>query len=149
MKKGLVVILILLFAGCSCRTHSSHDMRAMLAPDNVAEETAGPLQRVQFAFDSAILTNESKSIIRDNLELLKQYRNPKVELGGNCDERGTNEYNMVLGMQRAHATFNYISSLGEDSQNFKTVSYGEELPIDPAHNESAWAKNRCVVFNIK
>lgn len=149
MNKILIAVLISLLAGCSCRTHRVDDTRAMLAPSSVAEQTTGPLQRVHFAFDSAALSSQSKSIIRDNLVWLKNNGNPNVELGGNCDERGTNEYNMALGMSRAASALSYISSLGEDTGNFRTVSYGEEVPLDPAHNEEAWAKNRCVEFNIK
>jgi peptidoglycan-associated lipoprotein len=107
------------------------------------------MQSINFPFDSSALSNESMGIIKSNVAWLKRNGNPKVQLGGNCDERGTNEYNMVLGVNRAQAALRYIKSLGEDPSQFSTLSYGEELPLDPAHNEAAWAKNRRVDFDIK
>lgn len=150
MKKLLLIATVLLIAGCgSCRAHRSEDMRGMMAPSNLPEETVSPMQNVHFAFDSAVLSSESKATVKDNLKWIKDHGNPLVELGGHCDERGTNDYNMVLGMNRASSTLNYIASLGENPRNFTKVSYGEELPLDPAHNESAWAKNRSVQLRVK
>ena len=65
---------------------------------------------------------------------------------GNCDERGSNEYNMALGEQRALAVRAYLVSKGIQAGRIQTVSYGEEKPLDPAHNETAWSKNRRVHF---
>jgi peptidoglycan-associated lipoprotein len=73
----------------------------------------------------------------------------KVQVEGHCDERGTNEYNMVLGMNRAKAAMNYLRSMGVEGDRMSTVSYGEELPLDPAHDEGAWAKNRRAHFNLQ
>ena len=72
----------------------------------------------------------------------------KVEVEGHCDERGTNEYNMALGERRATAAADYLRSLGVSGDRMRTVSYGEELPLDPRHNEEAWAKNRRVHFSV-
>ena len=149
MNKLTAVILISLLAGCSCRSHRLDDTRAMLAPSNLPQETSGPYERVHFAFDSSLLTANSQSTIKNNLALWRENGSPKIELAGNCDERGTNEYNMALGMKRANSTLKYIEALGEDRRKFTTVSYGEELPVDPAHNEIAWAKNRAVEFGSK
>lgn len=149
MRNITIAIVVLLLAGCSCRTHRNDEMRGMIAPANLPVEGGGPLERIHFAFDSAELSSQARSTIRENIAWLKNNGNPRVELGGNCDERGTNEYNMVLGMKRANSALNYLSSLGEDRNNFSTVSYGEELPLDPAHNESAWQQNRAVEFSVK
>lgn len=149
MNKLFSIFLIILMAGCACRTRHSSDMRAMMVPENLPSETAGPLQSIHFAFDSDAMSAAAKTTIRDNIAWLKRNGNPQVELGGNCDERGTNAYNMVLGLKRAHSTMNYIVSLGEDPQQFTSLSYGEEMPADPAHTEAAWARNRRVDFNVK
>jgi len=61
---------------------------------------------------------------------------------GHCDERGTNEYNLALGERRANAAKRYLLSLGISSDRISSISYGEEKPLDPGHNEEAWAKNR-------
>jgi peptidoglycan-associated lipoprotein len=72
---------------------------------------------------------------------LKSGRN-NVILAGFTDERGTLEYNRGLGERRAQATRDFLISLGVSSQRIQTVSFGQEMPADPGHNESAWAKNR-------
>ena len=67
---------------------------------------------------------------------------------GNCDERGSDEYNLVLGNQRAVAAKNYLVTRGVDPSRIEIVSYGEERPLDPGHTEEAWAKNRRDEFDI-
>jgi peptidoglycan-associated lipoprotein len=70
----------------------------------------------------------------------------RVKIEGNCDERGTVEYNMVLGQKRADSTKSYMTKLGVDGNRMDTISYGKERPMDPGHNEAAWAKNRRAHF---
>ncbi len=65
-----------------------------------------------------------------------------MRIEGNCDERGTVEYNLALGQKRADAAKAYLVNLGVDGKRLETVSYGKEKPVDPGHNEEAWAKNR-------
>jgi peptidoglycan-associated lipoprotein len=65
-----------------------------------------------------------------------------VVVEGHCDERGTNEYNLALGARRAGEAMKYFVELGVDAKRIKTISYGEEKPLDPGHNDEAWAKNR-------
>jgi peptidoglycan-associated lipoprotein len=71
-----------------------------------------------------------------------------VQVEGHCDERGTNEYNMALGAKRAHAGAEYLKTLGISAGRVSTMSYGENVPLDPAHNEAAWAKNRRALFKV-
>ena len=68
----------------------------------------------------------------------------KVRLEGHCDERGTAEYNLALGQKRAEGVKSFLEGLGISSQRMAAVSYGEERPLDPGHNEAAWMKNRRV-----
>ncbi|MDE0179549.1 MAG: OmpA family protein, partial [Gammaproteobacteria bacterium] len=65
-----------------------------------------------------------------------------VNIEGHCDERGTREYNLALGERRSEAVRRYLISAGVRSTQIETVSFGEERPVDPGHDESAWAKNR-------
>ena len=67
---------------------------------------------------------------------------------GHCDERGTSEYNLALGERRAGAVAEFLSTLGIAPNRISTVSFGSELPVDPAHNEEAWAKNRRVYLRV-
>ncbi|MEN6624337.1 MAG: OmpA family protein [Smithella sp.] len=72
-----------------------------------------------------------------------------IVVEGNCDERGTAEYNMALGQKRAQEAKKYLVNLGVKGSAIKTVSYGKEKPVDPGHDEEAWAKNRRDHFVIK
>ena len=68
---------------------------------------------------------------------------------GHCDERNTSEYNMALGDRRANSIKQYMVNLGLPASRMRTISYGEERPTDPAHNEEAWARNRRAEFVLE
>jgi peptidoglycan-associated lipoprotein len=108
----------------------------------LAEASAFKNKNIYFAFDRYDLNSEA----RENLEMLTDWllAHPEFEvtIEGHCDERGTTEYNLALGERRAEAAKAYIVNLGMDIGKVTTISYGEELPVDPGHNEKAWAKNR-------
>jgi len=105
-------------------------------------EEVSPLEDIFFAFDDYSLTDTAKATLEKNAAWMKNNPNTKVRIEGNCDERGTNEYNMALGERRANSGKKYLSKLGVKEEQLATVSYGEEKPFDPGHNEEAWAKNR-------
>lgn len=107
------------------------------------------LEDVHFEFDKSTLTNTARSILDMNGKRLKENPGIKVIIEGHCDERGSNEYNLALGERRAVSVKNYLSSLGIENKRMKTVSYGEERPLDPGHNERAWALNRRAHFVIE
>ncbi len=81
-------------------------------------------------------------ILNNITNFMLKHPSVKLRIEGNCDERGTEEYNLALGEKRALAAKRYIETKGVDPNRISTVSYGESQPIDPAHNEIAWAKNR-------
>ena len=110
--------------------------------------SGGPLKDVNFAFDSYSLDATAKAVLQENATWLGDNDNG-VQIEGHCDERGTKEYNMVLGMNRARAVMDYLRSLGVGRDRMSTVSYGEELPLDPRSTVEAWAKNRRAHFNIQ
>lgn len=140
----LFILLALMASGCTCRTKS-------VGPDTnfPVASTGGPLHDVHFAFDSSALDATAKSTLSRNAEWLKANPNATAKVEGHCDERGTNEYNMALGARRARSAHDYLVHLGIEKSRLSTVSYGEELPLDPAHNEDAWAKNRRAHFDVK
>ena len=82
-------------------------------------------------------------------DYLKKNPRSKLLIEGHCDERGTSEYNIALGERRATAVMTYLVSLGIKKANLSTVSFGKEKPLDPGHNEDAWAKNRRAHFVLK
>jgi len=102
------------------------------------------LEPVFFDFDQWSIREDQKEVMAKNSQWLKSNPNVKVRLEGHCDERGTAEYNLALGQKRAEGVKSFLEGLGISSQRMATISYGEERPLDPGHNEEAWAKNRRV-----
>ena len=102
----------------------------------------GALKRVHFDFDKYDLRSDAIRTLGDDASTMKQYAQFKVRIEGHCDERGTVEYNLALGDKRARATRDYLVSLGTPTQRLRIISYGKERPIEPGHNEDAWAANR-------
>jgi len=111
-----------------------------------AANVPAALQRVHFDFDSYVLSPEAKTTLENNASYLKAYPAKRVQIEGHCDERGSDEYNLVLGEKRARSTRAFLVSLGVDERRLDVISYGEERPLDPSSSESAWAKNRRAEF---
>ncbi|MBM4277787.1 MAG: peptidoglycan-associated lipoprotein Pal [Deltaproteobacteria bacterium] len=109
---------------------------------------SGLLKPIFFDFDKYDIRPADTEILKGNSALLKKFPNVKIQIEGHCDERGTNEYNLALGERRANSTKKYLTSLGITADRVSTISYGEEKPFDPGHNEEAWAKNRRSHFLI-
>ncbi len=109
-------------------------------------EGDGMFRDVHFGFDSYSVEEESQNDLEANARTLKT-RPMTITLEGHCDERGTVEYNMALGAARAKAVKNALVNLGVPSSQVDTISYGEEIPLDPGHDEAAYAKNRRVHFS--
>jgi peptidoglycan-associated lipoprotein len=104
---------------------------------------------IYFEFDRSDLLPEAQAVLRDKADFLKANPKGSVIVEGHCDERGTNEYNLALGDRRAEAAKAYLINLGVPAARMETVSYGEERPVDPGNNESAWAKNRRAHFVLQ
>jgi peptidoglycan-associated lipoprotein len=105
---------------------------------NVSRNQFSP---VYFAYDSSEIQSSETGKLRQIADFMKRAPN-NVILAGFTDERGTDEYNRALGERRAQTTRSYLISLGVSGSRIQTVSFGLEMPADPGHNESAWAKNR-------
>ena len=101
------------------------------------------LNDIHFDLDRYDIKAEDATILQKDYSWIKA-NNPKglIVVEGNCDERGTVEYNLALGERRAKAAEQYLVSLGLDKGRMKTISYGKSKPVDPGHDEAAWAKNR-------
>ncbi|MCX8082305.1 MAG: peptidoglycan-associated lipoprotein Pal [bacterium] len=122
--------------------------KVFVSPSEISEELAKIFQNIHFDFDKYDIRPDARPILNAIGKYLSE--NPKVEIliEGHCDERGTREYNLVLGEQRALSTRRYLVSLGVSPKRLHTVSYGEDKPLDTASNEEAWAKNRRAEFKI-
>lgn len=97
---------------------------------------------VYYAFDKSIVKDEYKPMIKAHSEYLAGHASAKVQLQGNCDERGSREYNLALGQRRADSVKQLMEAAGVSGKQISTVSYGSEKPRALGHNEEAWAQNR-------
>jgi peptidoglycan-associated lipoprotein len=106
------------------------------------------LQPIYFNYDSYALSPEAQAALQQNAEILRRAPQVAVVAEGHCDERGTSEYNLALGDRRSRSAVEFLATAGIVPNRLSTVSYGSELPVDPAHNEEAWAKNRRVYLRV-
>ena len=100
------------------------------------------LEKIYFDFDSFKLSEAARSELVKNADMIKKDHAEKVRIEGNCDERGSDEYNLALGEKRAKVAMQYLVTLGIPAERLSVISYGKEKPADPGHDEAAWAKNR-------
>ncbi len=108
----------------------------------------GKWEAIHFDYDSATIRSADRSTLEDIAKWSKDNPGSKMIVEGHCDERGTPEYNRVLGQRRAVATRAYLIKLGVGSKNISTVSFGEDKPADTSHNDEAWGKNRRAEFGV-
>ncbi|HVP90860.1 MAG TPA: peptidoglycan-associated lipoprotein Pal [Terriglobales bacterium] len=101
-----------------------------------------PLANIYFDYDKALIRDDARPVLEANSGWLAKFKTIKILIAGNCDERGTEEYNMALGEKRAKAAMDYLATLGVSAGRMKIISYGKSQPVDPGHNEAAWQKNR-------
>jgi peptidoglycan-associated lipoprotein len=97
---------------------------------------------IHFAYDSSAIKKSEQSNLQAVAAALSADANTKLLIEGNCDERGTQEYNRSLGERRSLAAREALAKLGIDPSRIRTISYGKDKPVDPANNEAAWSKNR-------
>ena len=112
----------------------------------VTEEKPSQFDDVRFDFDKSEVREDGRKTCGVVADYLKKHPRATMVIEGHCDERGTAEYNMALGERRATAVMTYLVSLGVPKAALSTVSFGKEKPLDPGHNEEAWAKNRRAHF---
>jgi peptidoglycan-associated lipoprotein len=104
---------------------------------------------IHFEYDKYRITEEARPILDGIARWMSTSADAELLVEGHCDERGTDDYNMALGEQRALSARRYLVSLGVEPERIHTVSYGESRPVDSRHNEDAWARNRRAHFLVK
>ncbi|MCC6795210.1 MAG: OmpA family protein [Candidatus Hydrogenedentes bacterium] len=150
--------------GCKSKKNAQQPIQPALNDSNPNESTtitgqpnvdleglnfaSAGVRPVYFDYDSYALRPDALSTLKTNAEVFKgQLAGAIIQVEGHCDERGTQEYNLALGEKRALAARDYLTKLGVSGDRIVTISYGEEAPADPGHNESSWALNRRCEFN--
>jgi peptidoglycan-associated lipoprotein len=166
----VIIILALVLSGCCCPKKRAEKAELPITevaqapevkeeapppPPVVKEEPledqakkAGALQTIYFDFDKYNLKPPAIKKLDKTADWLSKNPSVRIRIEGHCDERGTNEYNLALGDRRANSAKKYLVNLGISPERISTISYGEERPVDPGHNEAAWAKNRRDEFKI-
>jgi peptidoglycan-associated lipoprotein len=103
---------------------------------------------IHFDYDQDAIKPEDVPVLDSKAAILKANPAVRIRIGGHADERGSDEYNLVLGNKRALAAKRYLESKGVEGSRIEITSFGEERPVDPGANETAWAKNRRAEFEI-
>ena len=172
MKKIVVSIVLLnLLAACASQQPKAPVEEAPVtkapaaapapvatAPAPVAHADVDPLndptsilakRSVYYPFDVAVVQDNDKPTVQAHAKYLSEHGNRNVRLEGNCDERGSNEYNLGLGQRRADGVKKMLMVGGVNSAQLESVSYGEEKPRASGHDETSWAQNRRTDLNYK
>lgn len=154
---GLVCAMVLVLGmsfGCAKKTVSeggeggegSLSAGSMTAVDRAAQTITDGI--IYFEFDKFDIQPQYNEMLRQKAELLKQYPSIRIRIEGNCDERGTEEYNLALGGRRARSAYDYLLRLGVNPAQMETISYGKERPAVMGSGPETWAKNRRDDFQI-
>jgi peptidoglycan-associated lipoprotein len=105
-------------------------------------------QAIHFDFDKSVLRRDDTPTLDRKIPVLLANADAQIQIVGNCDERGSDEYNLALGNRRASAAKQYLVAHGVEADRIATKSNGEERPVDPGHTEAAWASNRNAQFMV-
>jgi peptidoglycan-associated lipoprotein len=118
-------------------------------PGSQEDLVANVGDRVFYGFDSAQLSGDARGTLDRQSSWLGRYPQISVQLAGNCDSRGTEEYNLALGQRRANAARDYLVARGVKSSRITTISYGKDRPTGLGDNEEAWAQNRNAITSVR
>lgn len=122
---------------------------SLAALGRASEEAKAALASlIHFDFDKSAIRPGDAEVLDQKLPILRANPAVRIRIAGNCDERGSDEYNLALGNRRAIQAKQYLVNHGVDASRIETVSYGKERPLDPNHTEAAWAKNRNDEFEV-
>jgi peptidoglycan-associated lipoprotein len=165
---GFLATLALLTVGCGHRTKTdmpepvsqgsssagSPDTPSSVSVEPIPENLLGSAQRatleerISFGYDQSELSPAAREILSAKAEILSAVPSLSLRIEGHADERGSDEYNLALSNRRAAAAMRFLGNHGITPDRLETVGYGEEKPLDPAENESAWTRNRRDEFQV-
>jgi len=156
LRAYCLIAAVLLLGACKQATPDTGGSNAGAGQGSGQTTASGTVQqqlttvgdRVFFAFDRSDITPEAQAILARQAQLLQANPSVSITISGNCDERGTREYNLGLGERRANSAKQALVALGVNPSRIKTISYGKERPQVIGHNEQAWAQNRNAITAI-
>ena len=152
----LLLGLFLSLSACSSKNDDAKMLAPVQDPDAIGQEeplesqsigimegrTTGPMLPVYFGFDNYSIRPDQRPRMKVNADFLKDQSSVTIRIEGNCDPRGTREYNLALGEKRALSAKKYLVTMGVDADRISTVSLGEEKILLHGQDEMAWAQNR-------
>lgn len=145
IKKTLVLLTVSMLA-VSCSSTKERKQASDYFQHPAPMQNARENITINFAFDSADLSKKAGKVLSQNVvKALQADQKLNAVIEGHCDERGSEKYNHKLGMKRATSVKQFLEANGVAAARIKVVSYGKTMPLDTAHNEKAWAKNRRAV----
>ncbi len=119
------------------------------APGSQADLVANVGDRVFYALDSSSLSSEARATLDRQAAWLARYPQNSIQMAGNCDERGTTEYNLALGQRRSNAARDYLVARGVSSARITTVSFGKERPTALGSDDQAYSQNRNATTSVR
>lgn len=149
---GTVAVVALLAACSHENTTASTGAGATTSgpvPGSEEDLVANVGDRVFFAFNMSNLQPDAQATLDKQSAWLGKYQQVNVQVAGNCDDRGTEEYNLALGQRRANASRDYLVAKGVASSRISTISYGKDRPTAMGDNEQAWAQNRNTITSVR
>lgn len=142
-----------LLAACSSNEGASTGGGAVQAtgpvPGSEEDLVRNVGDRVFYDFNMANLKPDARATLDKQAAWLGKYPQNNVQVAGNCDERGTEEYNLALGQRRANAAAGYLQAKGVAKTRITTISYGKDRPTAMGHDEQAWAQNRNAITSVR
>lgn len=147
----LLTMALALMVGFGCSKSSDvaeQTTTSQITPEMQAAMDTITNDKIYFAFDRYDISLDSQEILKQKANALRTYPSIIVQIQGNCDERGTQEYNLALGERRARAAYEYLLRLGVPANQMQMISYGKERPAVTGTGEAVWAQNRRDEFVI-
>lgn len=146
---GALAAVALLAACANQTTTTNTNTNHSIVPGSQEDLVANVGDRVFFDFNSSVIRPDGRVTLDKQAAWLTQYAQNNVQIAGNCDERGTTEYNLALGQRRANASASYLRAKGIAAARMTTISYGKDRPTAMGSNEQAWAQNRNATTSVR
>ncbi len=135
-------------AGGMANTNSGPSTGSVV-PGSQEDLVANVGDRVFYELNSSTLTDAGQATLSKQADWLAKYPNVSIQIAGNCDDRGTEEFNLALGQRRANAAKDFLQAKGVSSSRITTISYGKDRPTALGDDEQAWSQNRNAITSVK
>ena len=142
-------LAVSLLGACSSSDKETTTRASVGTGSTAADPLSGGGDKVFFDLDRSVIRDDARATLDNQANWLDTNRTVNVQIAGDCDERGTAEYNLALGSRRAFAAATYLAAKGVASARVTTISYGKDRPIAPGSTEEAWAQNRNAITSVR